>query len=81
MDRKSQIPNPKPQIKRLALAGCLLGLGIWGLGSGIFVQAQEGRGGRGNNPLGAVGALGGGGRRHPTAVRSRLRDWVTGPSA
>src|SRR5262245_66422385 len=65
MRRKSQIPNPKSQIKRFGLASCLLGFGIWVLGFGIFLHAQEGRGGRGGNPLGAVGAIGGGGRRAP----------------
>ena len=62
--RKSQIPNPKFQIPRL-------GFGIWILGLGIFLivlplsaQAPQGRtggagrGGRGDNPLGGVGALG-----------------------
>jgi hypothetical protein len=48
---KSQIPNPKFQIP--ILGACILGLGFWGSGFGIFLHAQEGRG-----ALGTVGALG-----------------------
>src|SRR5689334_25326761 len=51
---------------RLGLAGCVLGFGIWVLGFGIDLHAQEGRGG---SPLGAVGALGGGGRRAPDRTK------------
>ena len=42
--RKSQIPNPKSQIPRFGVGGCVLGLGIWVLGFGMFPHAQEGRG-------------------------------------
>ena len=68
MCRKSQILSPMLQVPRFGTRTVViatLGFGIWVWGFGIFVHAQEGRGARGGNPLGAVGALGGGGRRAP----------------
>jgi len=68
---KSQIPNPKAQIKGLGIVVGILGFGIWVLGFGIYLHAQEGRG-----SLGTIGALGQEVKRPPvrTEPAPRLPD-------